>query len=106
MTTVNVASLSHTECTVRSASSNSLGMPSWKSWPAAHRRGEVEPFHEEAKGELGWDQYQGRLWPRFHRQGGGDAGLQLSGLVGSALAGRAAPPRRGHGRPPAAAPHH
>src|SRR5207253_6170149 len=24
-------------------------------------------FHEEAKGELGWDQYQGRLWLGFHR---------------------------------------
>ena len=33
----------------------------------AHRRHTIEQFHEEAKGELGWDQYQGRLWPGFHR---------------------------------------
>jgi hypothetical protein len=33
----------------------------------AHRRHAIEPFHEEAKGELGWDQYQGRLWAGFHR---------------------------------------
>jgi SRSO17 transposase len=33
----------------------------------AHRRGGVEKFHEEAKGLLGWDQYQGRLWGGFHR---------------------------------------
>jgi SRSO17 transposase len=32
----------------------------------AHRRHAIEQFHEEAKGELGWDQYQGRLWPGFH----------------------------------------
>ncbi|MGB8643980.1 MAG: IS701 family transposase, partial [Anaerolineae bacterium] len=32
-----------------------------------HRRHWVEQFHEEAKGELGWDQYQGRLWHGFHR---------------------------------------
>jgi SRSO17 transposase len=33
----------------------------------AHRRAWVEQFHEEAKGLLGWDQYQGRLWSGFHR---------------------------------------
>jgi SRSO17 transposase len=33
----------------------------------AHRRYWVEQFHEEAKGLLGWDQYQGRLWTGFHR---------------------------------------
>ena len=33
----------------------------------AHRRHGVEQFHEESKGLLGWDQYQGRLWTGFHR---------------------------------------
>jgi SRSO17 transposase len=33
----------------------------------AHRRHAIEQFHEEAKGELGWDQDQGRLWAGFHR---------------------------------------
>lgn len=32
-----------------------------------HRRWRIEQYHEEAKGELGWDQYQGRLWTGFHR---------------------------------------
>src|SRR5262249_57649783 len=31
------------------------------------RRNGVEQYHEEAKGLLGWDQYQGRLWQGFHR---------------------------------------
>jgi SRSO17 transposase len=49
----------------------------WSNFPAdtplavmveyAHRRAWVEQFHEEAKELLGWDQYQGRLWPGFHR---------------------------------------
>src|SRR5262245_21698080 len=33
----------------------------------AHRRHWVERYHEEAKGLLGWDQYQGRLWQGFKR---------------------------------------
>jgi len=33
----------------------------------AHRRYGVEQYHEESKGLLGWDQYQGRLWQGFHR---------------------------------------
>jgi SRSO17 transposase len=33
----------------------------------ARRRHWVEQYHEEAKGLLGWDQYQGRLWTGFHR---------------------------------------
>src|ERR1051326_5192458 len=33
----------------------------------AHRRHFIEQFHEEAKVEFGWDQYQGRLWTGFHR---------------------------------------
>ena len=33
----------------------------------AHRRHAIEQFHEEAKGELGWDHDQGRLWLGFHR---------------------------------------
>jgi hypothetical protein len=50
---------------------------SWSNLPAAatpeelagyvHRCDAVEQFHEEAKGELGWDQDQGRLWPGVHR---------------------------------------
>ena len=49
----------------------------WSNLPAAasleelvdyaHRRHAIEQLHEEAKEELGWDQYQGRLWPGFHR---------------------------------------
>jgi len=33
----------------------------------AHRRHWVEQYHQEAKGLLGWDQYQGRRWQGFHR---------------------------------------
>jgi len=50
---------------------------SWRNLPAAtpraalagyaHRRHAMEPLHAEAKGELGWDPYQGRLWPGLHR---------------------------------------
>lgn len=33
----------------------------------AHRRYWIEQYHEEAKGLLGWDQFQGRRWDGFHR---------------------------------------
>jgi hypothetical protein len=33
----------------------------------ARRRHAIAPFHEEATGEMGWDQYQGFLWPGFYR---------------------------------------
>jgi len=32
-----------------------------------HRRAFIEPYYQEAKTLLGWDQYQGRLWQGFHR---------------------------------------
>lgn len=32
-----------------------------------HRRHWIEQYYEEAKGELGLDQYHGRRWDGFHR---------------------------------------
>jgi SRSO17 transposase len=43
------------------------GVPPARLVEYAHRRHWVEQYHEEAKGLLGWDQYQGRLWTGFHR---------------------------------------
>ena len=62
----------------------------------AHRRYAVEQFHEEAKGEVGWDQYQGRLWPGFHRHAA-TVMLAYSFLVWLELRQRRRP--RGRGRP-------
>jgi SRSO17 transposase len=45
------------------------GVPLVRMVEYAHRRHWVEQYHEEAKGLLGWDQYQGRLWSGFHRNG-------------------------------------
>ncbi|HET9221891.1 MAG TPA: hypothetical protein VFO07_05270 [Roseiflexaceae bacterium] len=41
--------------------------PTAKLVEHAHRRHQVERFHQDAKELLGWDQYQGRLWQGFHR---------------------------------------
>ena len=78
----------------------------WSNLPAAatleeladyaHRRHAVEQFHEEAKGELGWDHYQGRLWAGFHRHTV-TVMLAYSFLVWLELRQRCAP--RGRGRP-------
>jgi SRSO17 transposase len=65
----------------------------------AHRRHAVEQFHEEAKGELGWDQYQGRLWPGFHRHAV-TVMLAYSFLVWLELRQRRGQPRRGRPRDP------
>jgi SRSO17 transposase len=65
----------------------------------AHRRHAVEQFHEEAKGELGWDQYQGRLWPGFHRHAV-TVILAYSFLVWLELRQRRSQHRRGRPRDP------
>jgi SRSO17 transposase len=62
----------------------------------AHRRYPIEQFHEEAKGEVGWDNYQGRLWPGFHRHAV-TVMLAYSFLVWLELRHRHGP--RGRGRP-------
>lgn len=81
----------------------------WSDFPAdtpltvlveyAHRRHWVEQYHEEAKTELGWDQYQGRRWDGFHRQAI-TVMLSYSFLVW--LEWREREQRQGRGRPRAA----
>ena len=65
----------------------------------AHRRHWVEQYHEEAKTELGWDQYQGRRWDGFHRHAI-TVMLSYSFLVW--LEGREREQRKMSGRPRAA----
>jgi SRSO17 transposase len=82
---------------------------SWSTLPAAaaweelvdsaHRRHAIEQCHEEAKGELGWDQYQGRWWPGFHRHAV-TVMLAWSFLLGLELRQRQSPPHRGRPRDP------
>ena len=63
----------------------------------AHRRHWVEQYHEEAKTELGWDQYQGRRWDGFHRHAV-TVMLSYSFLVWLEWRGRAQRSRRGRRR--------
>jgi SRSO17 transposase len=65
----------------------------------AQRRYAVEQFHEEAKGELGGDQYQGRLWTGSHRHAV-TAMLAYSFLVWLELRQRRGPGGRGRPRGP------
>jgi SRSO17 transposase len=65
----------------------------------AHRRHAIEQFHEEAKEELGWDQYQGRLWPGFHRHAV-TVMLAMSFLTCLELQHRHSRPHRGRPRDP------
>jgi SRSO17 transposase len=78
-------------------------LPASAAWEelvdVAHRRHAVEQFHEEAKGELGWDQYQGRLWSGFHRHAL-TVRLAYSFLVWQELRQRQRHPRRGRPRDP------
>ena len=62
----------------------------------APRRYAIEQFHAEATGEVGWDPYQGRLWPGFHRHTV-TVMLAYSFLVWVELRQRHRP--RGRGRP-------
>ena len=65
----------------------------------AHRRHAIEQFHEEAKEALGWDQYQGRLWPGFHRHAV-TVMLAMSFLIWLELRQRQSHPNRGRPRDP------
>jgi SRSO17 transposase len=65
----------------------------------AHRRHAIEQFHEEAKEELGWAQYQGRLWPGFHRHAV-IVMLAMSFLTSLALKHRHGQAKRGRPRGP------
>jgi SRSO17 transposase len=81
----------------------------WSNLPAAamreelagyaHRRYALEQFHEEATGEVGWDQDQGRLWPGFHRHAV-TVMLAYSFLVWLELRQRRSQPHRGRPRDP------
>jgi SRSO17 transposase len=65
----------------------------------AHRRHWVEQYHEEAKTELGWDQYQGRRWDGFHRHA---VVVMLSYSFLVWVEARSRGQRQGRGRPRAA----
>jgi SRSO17 transposase len=61
----------------------------------AHQRYPSEQFYQEAKGELGWDQYEGRLWHGFPRHA-----LLVCLAYSFLVLLRARQHRRGRGRPP------
>ena len=81
----------------------------WSNFPPAaslkamaeytHRRHWIEQYHEEAKTELGWDQYQGRRWDGFHRHA---VAVMLSFSFLVWLEWHQRQGRKGRGRPRAA----
>ncbi|MQA91586.1 MAG: hypothetical protein GEU90_15415 [Gemmatimonas sp.] len=70
----------------------------------AHVRWVVERFYQDAKGELGLDQYEGRLWLGFHRHVAlvmlAHCYLTLRQAYGETAVGP--PTRHGTGKPPPA----
>jgi SRSO17 transposase len=82
---------------------------SWSNLPAtaareelagyAHRRYAVEPCHEGATGDVGWDQSQGRLWSGVHRHAV-TVMLADSFLVWLEVRQRRSQPRQGRPRDP------
>jgi SRSO17 transposase len=72
----------------------------------AHVRWVVERFYQDAKGELGLDQYEGRLWQGFHRHVAlvmlTHCYLTLRQAYGEPATGPPTPPQQSTGKPPPA----
>jgi SRSO17 transposase len=83
---------------------DALGLAEWIE--LAHVRWVVERFYQDAKGELGLDQYEGRRWQGFHRHVAlvmlAHCYLTLRQAYGQAALGPPGPPQHGAGKSPPA----